>query len=98
MLSDNFLIFIIFFFILFYIYCNYYDIDSEKFVVCETKPDGPYKTHCSLIKYNNNILSAFCRNRNLNDEYTNTKLYMDECPNIDDCHSISVNNDGELIC
>lgn len=101
-----FVTFLIIFFIFLYISTNFqfnhYFIKkinlNEKFVVCESKPIGPYSTHCVLSKFYNNELSAFCKNVNLNDEFYLTKLNMDDCPNYDDCYSVGLNNNGELTC
>ena len=98
MLSIYFIIFIIIFLIIFYLYSKFYYYFLENFIVCESKPSGPYSTHCVLSKFNNNELSAFCKNVNLNDEFYFTKLNMDDCPNDDDCYSVGFNSNGELTC
>jgi hypothetical protein len=103
---NYFVTFLIIFFIFLYISTNflfyYYFPENnkliEKFVVCESKPTGPFSTHCVLSKFYNNELYAFCKNVNLNDEFYLTKLSMDDCPNDDDCYSVGVNNNGELTC
>lgn len=94
----NYFVFLItIFLIIIFIYSKLY-YAPEKFVVCESKPSGPYTTHCVLPKFYNNELYAFCKNVNLNDEFYLTKLSMDDCPNDDDCYSVGVNSHGELTC
>ena len=96
MLSYFFIILLLIFFILFYYFYNLY----EKFIVCENKPTGPYPSYCSLIKFNDNILSAYCKNitgSNKNNSVYST-LDMNNCSNQDDCYSVNVNSNGELTC
>lgn len=93
-----FFMLLIFLIVIFYLCSKFNYFFLEKFVVCENTPSGPYTTHCYLSKFYNNELSAFCKNVNLNDEFYLTKLNMDECPNDDDCHSVGINNHGELTC
>ena len=95
-----FIILLILFLILFYYFYNFYNYFQEKFVVCENKPDGPYKTYCSLIKFNNNVLSAYCKNvtGNSKNNFIYSTLYMDNCSNNDDCYNVNIDNDTKLTC
>ena len=72
---------------------------DENFISCKNMPLGPYITSCSNINYNNNILSAYCKN---NDHEQNfTSLYLDSCNDANDCNDENdcngiYNNDGIL--
>lgn len=94
MLFYFFIILILIILILFYYFYNSY----EKFVLCENKPTGPYPPYCSLIKFNDNILSAYCKNVTRNNNSVYSKLDMNNCSNQDDCYSVKVNSNGELTC
>jgi hypothetical protein len=103
MLLNFIIVLLIIFLILFYFSYNPYNpynLIKEKFVVCENKPDGPYTTYCSLIKFNDNTLSAYCKNitGSTKNNFVYSKLPMDNCSNQDDCNSVKINDVGELTC
>ena len=73
-------------------------ISKENFVLCNSKPSGPYKTKCTNIEFNNNILSALCLSDISDNIYVNTHLDLNDCvKNNNDCESININNIGNLM-
>ena len=81
------------------LYLNLYLFsNNEKFTICEDIPSGPYLTNCVISKFNNNELSAYCKNVNFDNEYYQTKLKMDQCPNNDSCYSVKLDDNNKLTC
>lgn len=92
----------LFYFLLIILFILFYFLNNvhENFVVCDNKPDGPYITYCSLIKFVDNNLSAYCKNitGDNKNNFVYSKLDMNNCANQDDCYSVNINNNGELTC
>jgi len=72
---------------------------NEKFVSCNKIPSGPYKTKCTNIEFNNNILYALCPKQEPENTFETTKLDLADCiRDTNDCDSININSQGKLIC
>lgn len=72
---------------------------NENFISCSRVPSGPYKTKCTNIELNNNILTALCIKDRSENTFEFTKLNLTDCikdPN--DCDSINADSQGKLIC
>jgi len=73
--------------------------NKEKFISCDKIPSGPYKNKCTNILYNNNILYALCPKKEPENIFKFTQLDLKKCVNdTNDCDSININLDGNLIC
>lgn len=84
--------------LLIFIYINEF-IYTEKFLVCDRIPTGPYETKCTNIKFNDNILDALCISNISSNTYSPTQLDLSECvKDNNDCDSININSFGNLIC
>jgi hypothetical protein len=70
----------------------------ENYEVCKNTPRGPYSTKCTLINFNNNVLSAYCANNNNDQKLVFSRLEMDSCDDSNNCSDVSVDNDGSLVC
>ena len=89
---------IILVFVLILIYINLLN-DMEKFMSCEKIPSGPYKNKCTNIHYSDNILYALCPKKEPENIYKLSKLDLMDCVNdSNDCDSINIDWDGNLIC
>lgn len=66
----------------------------EKYSVCENIPLGPYITSCSNINYNDDILTAYCVDKN--NIKNLSSLDLTDCSS-SDCNSIR-NDFGTLKC
>lgn len=89
-----FIIILIILLVLFYLEKN-----KENFKLCNKIPSGPYKTKCTNIKYNNNILYALCPKKEPENSFEYTKLDLANCIiDSNDCDSINVNSQGRLVC
>ena len=85
------------------------DTKEEKFAKCKNTPSGPYNTKCSLINFNDNVLTAYCADNTNDQKLVWTSLDMDQCGgnsgnnsnnsnDSEDCSDVSVGNDGGLFC
>lgn len=73
--------------------------NKEKFLLCEKNPSGPYKNKCTNIQYQNNLLYAMCPKQEPENTFKFTQLNLKNCVNdTNDCDSINVDTDGNLIC
>ena len=71
----------------------------EKFVSCDKIPSGPYKTKCTNIEFNDNILYALCPKQIPENTFEITTLDLTNCvKNTNDCDSININTQGKLVC
>lgn len=71
---------------------------NEYFVNCEDTPIGPYLNYCTMHRFNNNLLSAYCPNKNKDNNFIQTSLDLSNCKQSVDCYNIDVDNDGNLVC
>lgn len=72
---------------------------NEKFISCNKIPSGPYKTKCTNIKFNNNILYALCPKLDHDNISEIITLDLADCvKDSNDCNSININSQGELVC
>lgn len=72
---------------------------KETYISCDKIPSGPYKTKCSNIEYNNNILYALCPKQEPENTYEYSNLDISNCvKDMNDCNSININTQGKLIC
>lgn len=73
--------------------------NKEKFMSCDKIPSGPYKNKCTNIHYTNNTLYALCPKHEPENIFEISKLDLADCVNdTNDCDSINVDWDGNLIC
>lgn len=73
--------------------------NNENFLTCDRIPSGPYKTKCTNIKFNSNILYALCPTQEPENTFVPAKLNLDACiKDTNDCDSINVDSKGDLIC
>ena len=71
----------------------------EKFVSCNKIPSGPYKNKCTNIQYSDNTLYALCPKKEPENMFKLSKLNLVDCVNdSNDCDSINIDWDGNLIC
>lgn len=91
------ILFIVFLIIILIIF---YSINwKEKFLSCDRIPSGPYKTKCTNIKFNNNILYALCPTQEPENVFVPSKLDLNNCvKDYNDCNSINIDSKGNLIC
>jgi uncharacterized protein (UPF0333 family) len=93
------ILFIIILLIIFAIFFLSTSSNNENFLTCDRIPSGPYKTKCTDIKFNSNILYALCPTQEPENIFIPTKLNLDLCvKDNNDCESININSKGELIC
>lgn len=77
----------------------YLIIIKENFISCIDVPSGPYKTKCTNIEFNDNILYALCPKQEPANTFQITNLNLTNCvKNSNDCNSINVNSQGKLVC
>lgn len=73
--------------------------EKEKFISCGKIPSGPYKTKCTDIKFNDNILQAFCPKQEPENTFEISRLDLTDCVrDLNDCDSININSQGKLVC
>lgn len=93
---------ILFVFILIIILLIFYLIGvywKENFISCDRIPSGPYKTKCTNIKFNNNILYALCPTQEPENVFISSKLDLTDCiKDQNDCNSINIDSGGNLTC
>lgn len=74
-------------------------VNKENFVLCNSKPSGPYETKCTNIKFKNSTLSALCLSDIDDNIYVNTQLDLEDCvKDNNDCDSINIDKTGNLVC
>lgn len=75
-------------------------IRSEHFILCDKIPSGAYEIKCTNIIFNDNILYALCPKTNPPNTFVFTQLNLDDCVgmNSNDCDSINIDLNGNLIC
>lgn len=90
-----FIVFLIILLIIIYLITN----TNEKFVSCNKIPSGPYKTKCTNIEFNNDILYALCPKQEPENTFETTSLDLKACVrDSNDCDSININLQGKLVC
>lgn len=91
-----FIIILLFLFVLIYLSEIVY---IENFLICDRIPSGPYKTKCTNIKLNDNILYALCLVQNSDNSIISTQLDLTNCiRDMNDCDSINIDSTGNLVC
>ena len=73
-------------------------MSGEKFYACSNTPTGPFNTKCTLVNFNNNVLTAYCANDSNDGKMVFSRLDMNECDESNGCSNVRVGNDGRLIC